>query len=356
MISWLRNPHLRTFLKFTAANALPAELFDPGIDINLSRQLFKSYVKHVEVEHHSYCNRTCWFCPNSTVDRRSTNIKMDRGLLTKILRQLSEIHYDQLFVWSGYNEPLADETMIDDVRLAKQMLPKAYQRIYTNGDYLSDKVISRLEEAGLDQLRVSLYPLSDYETEKPKLLKGLEERTGLKLAAKTAQYEGLQLAGSSLLITVEVKNFRPGHMSSRGGSLAKESGYENYFRTMPCFYPVMHLAIAYDGHCMLCCQVRPDIKEHRTAIIGDLNNDDYSLFHYYRDLAPARAALLGPGPKGGVCSSCSVNPFGGGPYRLGRMKMVSKILNSLPGNKALMDFLWLYPRTDRGRYKNTGDL
>lgn len=355
-MSILRNYYIRTFLKLVAANALPEELFDPRIEINRSKELFKSYVKHFEIEHHSYCNRTCWFCPNSTVDRKSTNIRMDKKLLSKILGELAEVNYDQLIVWSGYCEPLADETIFDDIRLVKDRLPKAYQRLYSNGDYLSQGVIGRLEESGLDQLRVSLYPISDYESEKPKLLKSLEDRTGLKIVTKTRQYNGLQLIGSSLLIMLEVKNFRPKHMSSRGGYLLKESGNETYARTLPCFSPIMLMSVAYDGHCMLCCQVRPDVMEHRSAIIGNLNNEGYSIFHYYRDMSPSRGALLRPGIKTGVCTSCIVNPFGGGPHKLGRMDGISKILNKIPGSKAAMDYSWLYPRMGRERYIKSGDL
>ena len=211
-----------------------------------------------------------------------------------------------------------------------------------------------MEESGLDQLRISLYPVSDYNLEKSALLKGLEDRTGLKIVTKTKQYNGLQLIGSSVLIIVEVKNFKPQpqHMSSRGGYLLKESGHENYVRTIPCFLPIMHLSVAYNGKCMLCCQVRPDIKGHQSAIIGDLNDRDYSIFHYYRDLATSREKLLRPGIKTGVCTSCSVNQLGGGPYKLGRVDSISRILNKMPGIEAFMNSFWLYPRMDRKRYIN----
>ena len=354
-MSILRNHYIRTFLKLVAANAFPQELFNQKTEIQHIKELFKSYVKHFEIEPHSYCNRTCWFCPNSSVDRISTNTSFNKSLLLKILRELADINYDQSFIWAGYCEPLAEETIFEYIRLTKDMLPHAYQRLYSNGDYLTEKIIRRLETAGLDQLRVSLYPLSDYDLEKPKLLKSLENRTGLRIVQKTKQYNGLQLIGSSILIIVQVKEFKPKNMYSRGGYLLNESGYGNYVRTMPCISPIVHLSVAYNGKCMLCCQVRPDVKEHESAIIGDLNNDNYSVFHYYRDLASSREALLRPGIKKGVCLTCSFNPFGGGPYKLGRIDLISKVLNNVPGVKFLMNSLWLYPRMDRERYKVSGD-
>ena len=255
------NASLRALLKLAAANALPQELFDPKIEIGRSKELFKSYVKHFEIEHHSYCNRTCWFCPNSVVDRKSVNLRMNKKTLLKIFSQLAEIDYDQSIIWGGYGEPLSDETIFDDIRMARDMLPHVYQRLYSNGDYLTAEVVRRLEAAGLDQLRVSLYPESDRDLEMPKLLKSLEDRTGLKIATKTREYDGVQLIGSSFLILVEVKDFRAKHMFSRGGALLKESGQEAYARTLLCFSPIQHLSVAYDGQCMLCCQVRPINKQ-----------------------------------------------------------------------------------------------
>ena len=134
-MSILKNYYVRTALKLIAANALPQELFDHKIKINRSKELFKSYVKHFQIEPNSYCNRTCWFCPNSSIDRRSSNVSIDRNLLLKILAELAEINYDQSFIWCGYGEPLADETIFDNVRLAKNMLPNAHHRLFSNGDF-----------------------------------------------------------------------------------------------------------------------------------------------------------------------------------------------------------------------------
>ncbi len=348
-MSLLKNYYIRTFLRFIATNALPEELFKPDIDFKCSQRLFKSYVKLFEVEHHSYCNRTCWFCPNSSIDRRSQNIRMEKELLLKMLNELAGIDYDQSFIWCGYGEPLADETIFEDVRLAKHLLPNAYHKLFSNGDYLTTQAIQRLEGTGLDQLRVSLYPESNGDLETPKLLKGLSERTGLRIAYHSKKYKGLQLIGSRMLVVVEIKDFRRAPMSSRGGYLTKESGHGSYVRTLPCFFPILHMSVAYDGKCMLCCQVRPDVPGHQSAIIGDLNNKDYSIFHYYRDLALARKVLVSPGAKTGVCTSCSINPFGGGPYNTGRIQNLSKILNVLHTGE-LMNKLWLFPRRDRQRY------
>ena len=37
----------------------------------------------IEIEIFSYCNRKCWFCPNSFVDRRSENLIMPEEKIFK---------------------------------------------------------------------------------------------------------------------------------------------------------------------------------------------------------------------------------------------------------------------------------
>ncbi len=345
---------LRTFLRLAAANALPQRLLSKDVDIATARRLFRQYVKIVNIENHSYCNRTCSFCPNSFIDRHSKNIRLDPVVYRKILGDLAAIGFDQALIWGGYHEPLADSSIYGNIATARKVLPNAYLRIYTNGDYLTAQAIRDLELAGLDQIRVSLYPnpaLGSSEGAFASQLEGLARKTGLRVGRLTQRYQGLQLVGSACLVLIDLQEFKPRQMSSRGGALADVSGLRFYQRTLICFNPLQHLAITFDGKCMLCCQTRADVSGHLQAVIGDLKDPGYSLFHYYRDLAPHRAALLGSGPKGGVCKMCDVNPGGGGPFHAGRDPVVSKVLNAFPLVGELMGKLWCFPREDRRRYE-----
>ena len=346
----MNNYLINTFLRWFAANALPQSLFEHQTSMDRIKGLFSSYVRIVEVENHSYCNRTCWFCPNSSIDRRSKNILMPQGIFHKILDDLSLVDYDQSFVFCGYCESLSDESIFENVAWARRKLPKAYIKIYSNGDYLTDERIRHFEKNGLNQIRISLYPISEDQEEIKELLKSLSKRTGLYVVKRTSRYRGLQLAGSSILIPIEIKNFRPSQMSSRGGYFSKETGSESYVRTALCFEPLKHLTISFDGKCMMCCQLRPDIPKHSSGIIGDLNKEGYSLFHYYQDLATARGLLLKPGPKTGICRHCDHNFLGAGPFTTGRHPIVAAVLNKIPFKDILINKSGLYPRLSRKRY------
>lgn len=51
------------------------------------------YIKTVEIETFSFCNRQCWFCPNSIIDRHTDNIEMQENLYLHILEELAQIKW-----------------------------------------------------------------------------------------------------------------------------------------------------------------------------------------------------------------------------------------------------------------------
>ena len=95
--------------KAAFVNLLPPQLVDDTLPVEKSRDLFARFVDQVEIENHNFCNRICWFCPNSFIDRRTNLRLMQDGVFEKIISALSEIDYDGNLTWSRYHEALADE-------------------------------------------------------------------------------------------------------------------------------------------------------------------------------------------------------------------------------------------------------
>src|SRR5262249_55506305 len=77
---------------YSGLMVVPAH-FTPARTREEAKALFASSVRQVEIEVFTYCNRTCWFCPNSKIDRRSANTCMDEALYLRILSDLAEINY-----------------------------------------------------------------------------------------------------------------------------------------------------------------------------------------------------------------------------------------------------------------------
>jgi Radical SAM superfamily len=327
------NSTLRILGKAAVANLLPASLFDSSIGLESVRELFSAFVRVVEIENHSYCNRTCAFCPNAFIDRRSQNVLMTNELFERILDDLASIDYSQSLVWSRYHEPLADASIFERVAQARSRLPRAHLVMISNGDYLNRDSLRQLEQAGVNRMMLDLYLPEGRERDAAQIeveTKKFAARTGLTLEMG-GDFEFV-CTGSSIKITMGVPRYTGPHVSTRGG-LVSVASLRSYQRRSVCFNPVHSVVVDYNGKGMLCCQVRSDAAAQESAIIADLAQNGYGLFHFYRDLAPARKGLLSPGPKTGVCSTCNVSDVG--PDKLAR-GLLGEGISRLPGMSALV--------------------
>jgi hypothetical protein len=161
------------------------------------------------------------------------------------------------------------------------------------------------------------------------VLAQFETRTGLACVAQGSPWE-YACTGSSIAITMGVPQYSfEGGLSSRAG-LVDVAQLRSFQRRSVCFHPLHSVVIDYNGKGMLCCQVRSDAPQHAGAIIGDLSQPGYSIFDFYRDLAPARLALVSPGPKTGPCRTCNVN--NGGPDQGARRPAIAAVLGVPPIN------------------------
>ena len=106
----------------------------------------------VQIEISSYCNRRCWYCPNSKYDRGTKRNYLSEKIFFKLINDLAEISYSGLLTFSGYLEPMADDRLNKFVLYAKRKLPKSTIQIFTNGDYLNQESYSKLIDNGCDNI------------------------------------------------------------------------------------------------------------------------------------------------------------------------------------------------------------
>ena len=320
------HPWAKLIGKAIYANTLPNDLLSSQISIERASDLFKRYVELVEIENHSYCNRTCWFCPNVFMDRRSVNHLMSDALFDKIIRDLQTIDYSQTLVWSRYHEPMADESIYARVSEARRRLPNAYLVITSNGDYLNKRSLARLEDSGLDRLLLDLYLPDHKENDPAELASSLEKfRRRTELVVEERAPREYVISGSPIKITMGAPNFTKESMTTRGGLMELPKS-KTYSRRAACFAPIHQIVIDYNGQGMLCCQARSDAAQHADSVIMDLNKSENTLFHFYRALGPARAGLISPGLKCGICVTCDLSDDG--PDKLARNQTVAAILRA----------------------------
>jgi radical SAM protein with 4Fe4S-binding SPASM domain len=276
----------------------------------MSKEYLKENLKVVEVEIFSYCNRTCWFCPNSFIDRKSTNIFMEEDVYLSILNQLKEIDYSGDITYSRYNEPTSNKDIfLKRIRQARELLPKANLKTNSNGDYIDHDYVLELREAGLNELFLQHYdlkPLSfDYEKNKELMEKRLQKLNFpysiLKDIPKFKIEYKLEVEG--IRVQLRSRNFNVDG-SSRGNTISLAT---DYTRTQRCMQVFNNMYIDYNGNVMICCALRSDIPEHNIGIMGNVKESTISsIFSSYR-YTSWREHHNVDGPKEGVCKTCRDN-------------------------------------------------
>lgn len=276
-------------------------------DADTQRALFQHSIRMVEVEVCSFCNRKCWFCPNSHIDRSSTRNYMDEGQYLKILRELSEIEYDGMVGYARYGEPLADRIFLDRVRQAREILPKAVLHAQTNGDYVSEAYLKELGDAGLNSLNIQIYVGKNEQDFDGKVLAGIEKMSRAisceldKVRSEPGEWHEVAGDCGPLRLRIYGRNF-----SSNGcnrGQLLDTCHEET--RVSPCLSPFHHLYFDWNGYAVPCCNIRSDAPEHAGYIVGNIAADSIYTIYADSDLVEWRRKLIRFGPKSEPCADCT---------------------------------------------------
>lgn len=297
------------------------------------KEIFKNSVGMIEIEVFSYCNRKCWFCPNSEIDRITTNTYMPEENYLKILDELAEINYDRLISYSRYNEPLSDKIILTRLKQAKEKLPNAFLHTNTNGDYITKEYINELYEAGLRSLNIQSYLLKnelfDEKNEKNKL-NILREKLGLEVVnyheIKDEWYQ-FKLKYHDMRILIYSRNFTK-NGCDRGGLLE----INKFSRTEPCILPFDSLFIDYNGETMPCCNLRSDSAKHRKYSLGNIQVN--TLFQLYSNAYIWRRVLATYSKKNPPCNTCSFRII----EKTKETSLISTKITNLINNKKMIFF------------------
>ncbi len=282
---------------------------DPARARKAKQALFKRNVTLVELEPHAFCNRTCSFCPNSTIDRLTVKSTFDRVLYESILRDLRSIDYRYVLRFARYSEPMAHEHIYDMVALARRYLPKAEIDIVTNGDYLKPGAVARLRDAGLSVLRISVYMRRGVPWSVPSARDEIA-RVGKRIEieprwdAATATTVGAVFPFPGLEVVAFSHDFD--EIGYDRGQLIEGLVDRQYVRRSPCFLVFSNFTVDFNGKVMPCCNLRSDHPLHEPFVLGDLATGGQTIFDVYagRGFTDWRRGLVTVGEKDGPCRTC----------------------------------------------------
>jgi sulfatase maturation enzyme AslB (radical SAM superfamily) len=106
-----------------------------------------NFPRTIAIEISVFCNRTCHYCPNTS--NKTPKIFMSEEMFDLSLQRLVEIKWRGIVDYNFYNEPTADDRLVDFVKKTTRTVPGAVSRIVTNGDYLTRDYMRELIDAGV---------------------------------------------------------------------------------------------------------------------------------------------------------------------------------------------------------------
>lgn len=197
----------------------------------------------VEIEINHACNRTCSYCPNSILDRK-TKGSMDISLFRLIIERLVEVNFSGRISFHLYNEPLLHPRLKEFIEMTKLYLPQAAIHLYSNGTLLTATLFENLQNAGVDKFIITRHE-KDIENSNY-----IFEKTWKALSEHQK-------------VLVEYEPFQKIHFVNRGG-LLPHLGKEG-LHLHPCYLPSHILSITVDARVLSCFE---DFNEN--LVFGDL--------------------------------------------------------------------------------------
>jgi MoaA/NifB/PqqE/SkfB family radical SAM enzyme len=293
-------------------------------DIHLQKQIIKEFIGNVQIEIHSRCNRQCWWCGNSMIDRHTKQVELPEDLFLNILSQLKEIDYDGVICLSKYNESMIDKDLLcKRCRQVKEYLPRTYIVAISNGDFLTKEGLFEAFDSGLDKLEISLYYKDkEYDVFDADLVRANIKRFLKKIDLesfannievtphdknKNSYYSSfIYPQGNKKVLLMKNLNFKT-NAATMGGIIKESPYYETHQLYYPCDMPFQLISIEYTGNMTTCCNIRGDFKEHECFLIGNVNEKSiYELF-FCEKAARNRRELLYFGKKEYPCKDCVFN-------------------------------------------------
>lgn len=285
-----------------------ASLFNGyALDDESKKTLFKKYVQIINIETSTYCNRKCSYCPvGKPPYHRATQSSLDIDAYRKIILQLKEIDYAAALSLNLYNEPMADDLLVEKIRFARQHLPKSFIKFNSNGDFLDSTALDEMADAGVSAIFVTLHPAKGKTYDDNDRLKHFNKFfRRLKREATTVVNPSTSIRAEffhkKMHIIVMADNWGE-FGNDRAGTVTNLS---KLGRTAPCARPFREFVVAHDGFVYPCCQFFPDAEKNVSYRVGHVN--ETNIFNLYASqlLSSFRRDLFGFGTKQPPCDSCA---------------------------------------------------
>jgi len=234
----------------------------------------------VLIETVNTCTRECWFCKFGQRRQDDGRAQMDWATIRRILENLRDLNYGGRISWFWINEPLLDTRMGDILELTRELCPRAFLSLITNGDLLDDTLYRELRARGLDALGVSIY----------------DDRAMARIQ---------RLQRDERLVILDMRQPGRGQLENRAGNIHQRprtfAAAQRRFAAGACERPSTMLTINPKGQVVLCCS-----DMYSDVVMGDVHSQRLEEIWNCEAFQSYRVRLQTAGRRGlKLCDGCS---------------------------------------------------
>jgi MoaA/NifB/PqqE/SkfB family radical SAM enzyme len=247
----------------------------------------------IQIQTVSWCNRSCAFCPSGKFPVAKAFMRVE--VYHRIIDQLQDLQFAGRISPYLMNESLLDRRLPDLIAYTREHCPESWIAINTNGDALSENLICRLFDAGLNSLDVNAYDsTAQHEAYLALVTRVVARRTDIvhRVGYSNPFFQGENIPRSTKLINCRDMAFweprflaklATPDMQNRSGNIPGARHLEAPLAE-GCPRPFVQMYINYLGQAVLCCNdwrfevVMGDTAESSLAEIW--MNDKYQTYRH----------------------------------------------------------------------------
>jgi Iron-sulfur cluster-binding domain/Radical SAM superfamily len=216
----------------------------------------------IQIQTVSWCNRSCVFCPSGKFPVEKVFMPVE--VYHRIINQLQALNYTGRISPYLMNESLLDKRLAEFITYIREHCPESWIAINTNGDALSETLLDRLFDAGLNSLDVNAYDSPAQHAKHMVLATRFTARRGditLRTGYSNPFFQGDNIPRSTKLLNCRDMSFWEPHflakiatpdLQNRSGNIP---GARQVAAPLPlgCLRPSQQMYVNYRGEAVLCC-------------------------------------------------------------------------------------------------------
>ena len=216
----------------------------------------------IQIQTVSWCNRSCVFCPSGKFPVEKVFMSVE--VYHRIIDQLQALNYAGRISPYLMNESLLDKRLPAFIAYTRAHCPESWIAINTNGDALSETLLERLFDAGLNSLDVNAYDSAAQHAKHLELATRFTARRGditLRTGYSNPFFQGDNIPRSTKLLNCRDMSFweprflakiATPDMQNRSGNIP---GARQVTAPLPvgCPRPSQQMYVNYRGEAVLCC-------------------------------------------------------------------------------------------------------